>query len=318
MTEPFADRLADAVTTKGSALVVGLDPQLERFPTEILEQARRAAGDARDQAAWAIRRFHEEVVRLVAPFAAAVKPQIAFHETYGAPGFAAYEDSIRCAQEAGLLVIGDIKRGDIGSTAEAYAAGHVADARYANNPSINGYPRSDAVTLSPYLGSDSIVPFLSLARRGGCGMFVLVRTSNPSARELQDLPVDGRPLHEHVADLVVRWGSEAMGASGWSSVGAVVGATAPRELARLRGLMPNTWFLVPGVGAQGATAADVAPAFGAKGLGAVVNSSRGILYAYKDPARSDWREAIALAARSLRDELRVASSAAPAAGAISP
>jgi len=314
MPTAFADRLADAVLARRSCLVVGLDPQLHLIPTEIQAQAARSPGDSRDRAAAAIRLFQAEVVRLVEPCAVAIKPQIAFHESYGAPGYAAYEDAISHAQDAGLLVIGDVKRGDIGSTAKAYASGHLTDPDQGGDPAIAGFPRSDAVTLNPYLGSDSLEPFLDLARRAGAGLFVLVRTSNPSAAELQDLCIDGRPLHELVAQRVVEWGRSAMGACGWSSVGAVVGATAPQELARLRELMPRTWLLIPGVGAQGGSAADIAPAFGAGGLGAIVNSSRGILYAYKDPTRHDWREAIRGAAGKLRDELREAARGAPAVG----
>jgi orotidine-5'-phosphate decarboxylase len=299
MVSSFADRLAAAVQSKRSSLVVGLDPRLENLPLAVRRAAQAAMGegaDPRELAAAAIRRFDEAVIGLVAPYAAAVKPQIAFYERFGPPGLAAYEGAITLARAAGLLVIGDIKRGDIGSTAEAYAEAH-----------LSGPAAADAVTLNPYLGSDSVAPFLQTAARVGGGVFVLVRTSNPSARELQDLPVRGRPLHEHVAELVNAWGAETRGAGGYASVGAVVGATAPHELERLRQLMPHAWLLVPGVGAQGATAADVAPAFDKEGLGALVNSSRGILYAFRDPAAADWQPAIRDAARQLRDQLRDAA-----------
>jgi orotidine-5'-phosphate decarboxylase len=303
MTTSFADRLAEAVRSKHSSLVVGLDPRLDRLPVALRESAEAAVGDAdpRQAAAAAIERFDEAVIAEVAAFAVAVKPQIAFYEQWGPAGLAAYERAVRMAREAGLLVIGDVKRGDIGSTAEAYARAHLGGGTA---------PAADAVTLNPLLGSDSIEPFLRVAAERGAGLFVLVRTSNASARELQDLLVDGRPLHDVLAGLVERWGSGLIGTCGYSSVGAVVAATAPAELRHLRKLMPRTWLLVPGVGAQGATAADVAGAFSRDGLGAVVNSSRGILYAYGDPRARDWRAAVRDAARALRDQLRDAALAA--------
>jgi orotidine-5'-phosphate decarboxylase len=298
MPTPFCDRLAAAVQAKRSSLVVGLDPRLESLPLALRQQAVEQVGEggARSQAAAAIRLFDEAVIRQVAPYAVAVKPQIAFYERFGPPGLAAYEHAVLAARAAGLLVIGDIKRGDIGTTAEAYAEAHLA-----------GEAHADAVTIHPYLGSDSVSPFVQVATREGGGAFVLVRTSNPSARELQDLPARGRPLHEHVAELVESWGEPLRGACGYSSIGAVVGATAPAELERLRQLMPHAWLLVPGVGAQGATAADVAPAFDRNGLGALVNSSRGILYAFRDPAAAEWQTPIRDAARQLRDQLRDAA-----------
>lgn len=303
MPTPFADRLADAVRAKNSTLVVGLDPQLERLPAALRRAAQAAQPDAREAAAAALRAFDAAVIEAVAPFAVAVKPQSAYYERWGAPGVAAYEHAVQAAREAGLLVLGDIKRGDIGSTASAYAEGHLVCAEH---PAA----RADAVTLNPYLGSDSVAPFLAAMAAQGGGCFVLVRTSNPSAAELQDLRVDGRPLHEHVAALVARWGAAQLGACGYSSVGAVVGATAPAELRRLRALLPQQWFLVPGVGAQGATADDVAAAYDGAGLGALVNSSRGILYAYGDPDAPDWQARVREAARTLRDQLRQAAAAA--------
>jgi orotidine-5'-phosphate decarboxylase len=305
MAPHFADRLAEAVRSKRSALVVGLDPRLDHLPADVLAATGGSGceegADPRQAAAAAIRRFDAAVIDLVAPYAVAVKPQIAFYEQWGPPGLEAYEHAVLCARAAGLLVIGDIKRGDIGSTAEAYAAAHLG-------------PRcpapADAVTLNPWLGTDSLKPFLDAARSEGRGVFVLVRTSNPSASELQDLEAEGHPIHEHVARLVQAWGADSIGTCGYSSVGAVVGATAPRELQRLRSLMPSTWLLIPGVGAQGATAADVAAGFDSNGLGAIVNSSRGILYAFGDPRAADWKTPIRQAAQSLRDQLREAALSA--------
>jgi orotidine-5'-phosphate decarboxylase len=281
--------------------VVGLDPQIERLPACVHSEAQ--GGDARARAADAIRRFNEQVIEQVAPFAVAVKPQIAFYEILGPAGLEAYEAAVTCAQAAGLLVIGDIKRGDIGSTAAAYARAHLCP----EDSDGMTRPAADAVTINPYLGTDSVAPFVEAARTQGAGLFVLVRTSNPSASELQDLVIEGRALHDHVGALVTRWGSDLIGDCGYSSVGAVVGATAPAELARLRADLPQAWFLVPGVGAQGATAADVAPAFGRDGLGAIVNSSRGILYAFGAPETANWQIPVADAARQLRDQLRQAA-----------
>ncbi|MDG2150441.1 MAG: orotidine-5'-phosphate decarboxylase [Planctomycetota bacterium] len=290
MADLFADRLAEAVLTKASPVVVGLDPDPARLPTEVLKGP--SSGDPRADTAQAIRAFNEAVIEQIAPYACAVKPQIAYYEACGVPGIQAFEDTIQMAHDAGLLVISDIKRGDIGSTAKAYAAAHLL-------APVSG----DAITVNPYLGTDSIQPFLEACHTTGSGLFALVRTSNPSASEIQDLCVDGKPVHDHVAELVARWGEGLRGSCGYSSVGAVVGATAPAELAKLRALLPQTWFLIPGVGAQGGAAADVAPAFDSQGLGAVVNSSRGILYAFGDPSTENWRSPIANAARQLRDEL---------------
>jgi len=310
MKLPFADRLASAVRSKQSSLVVGLDPQIAKLPEEVRAHAASTHDDPREAAAAAIEAFDAAVIEEVAPFAAAVKPQIAYYEQWGPPGLAAFEHAVVRAHEAGLLVIGDIKRGDIGPTAEAYASAHLGGASDELTPGGGRY--ADAVTVNPYFGTDGIQPFLHAVRDRAAGLFVLVRTSNASAGELQDLPVRGQPLHEHVASRVVAWGHDLRGTCGYSSVGAVVGATAPRELARLRECMPHTWFLIPGVGAQGATAADVGPAFDRDGLGALVNSSRGIIFAYGSPTAPDWRRSVREAARRLRDELRTAAlQAAP-------
>jgi len=304
MTTPFTDRLADAVRTKQSSLVVGLDPVLERMPAQLLDAARSRHDDPREQAAAAIVDFHSAVIEQVAETACAVKPQIAFFEQWGPPGLEAFETTVSMARDAGLLVIADVKRGDIGSTAEAYVRAHLDPSGRAT--------RADAVTVNPYLGSDSLAPYLDAVDALGAGLFVLVRTSNPSAGEVQDLPSGHGVVHERVADLVSGWGKSRVGRCGYSSVGAVVGATAPAQLAALRQRMPTAWLLLPGVGAQGATAADVSCAFDEQGLGAVVNSSRGILYAYGDPQSHSWQDSIGAAARKLRDELRDAAVGASA------
>ncbi|RKY20900.1 MAG: orotidine-5'-phosphate decarboxylase [Planctomycetota bacterium] len=302
---PFSDRLADAVHDKGSALVVGLDPFIERMPEAVRKSTDAGTsprGDERQRAADTIALFNEQVIEKIAPFACAVKPQIAFYEEWGPAGIEAFERTVVMARDAGLLVIADVKRGDIGSTAAAYARAFLDPHRSA--------AASDAVTLNPWLGTDSVAPFLQAADDFGAGLFALVRTSNPSACELQDLEAGGLKLHQHVAALVRSWGEDRVGSSGYSSVGAVVGATAPRELQQLRHELQGAWLLIPGVGAQGATAMDVAPAFDKHGLGAVINASRSILYPYSDPSDPKWADAVGAAAQQLRDDLREASRAA--------
>jgi len=290
----FADRLMAAVDEKNSCVVVGLDPRLDLLPAELCPDPA-VAGYYPETAAEFIAEFNRQVIDLVAPYAVAVKPQIAFYEQYGWAGLRAYAETIRRARRAGLLVIGDIKRGDIGTTAEAYAVGHF------------DHLGADALTVNPYLGSDSLVPFLRMCREKGRGIFVLVKTSNPSSRELQDWPGGGQALYRRVAELVREWGKELRGACGYSAVGAVVGATHPAEAAELRTMLPDCVFLVPGYGAQGATAADCAACFAPDGSGAVVNSARGIIHAYRPGGGqeevTDWRGAIARAAETMRAEL---------------
>jgi orotidine-5'-phosphate decarboxylase len=247
--------------------------------------------------------FLVDVIEVTAPRAAAVKPQSAFFEALGADGVAQWERVTAAAHDAGLLVIGDVKRGDIGSTAAAYA-----EAFLTGGPGTDPRTLCDAVTLNPYLGTDSLQPFLEACRERGAGLYVLVRTSNPSSRELQ---AEGHPsLAERVADLVERWGAPLVGASGLSCVGAVIGATHPTELARFRARLPRTPFLIPGYGAQGGSAADVAPAF-AGGLpgAALVNSSRGLLFAYKERPGMAWRDATRAALEEMALALGRAASA---------
>src|SRR5262245_35600845 len=243
---PFADRLADAVRAKGTTLCVGLDPRYESLPKSIRD---RHGGDAPDAVAAAFEAFCLRVLEVVAPVAGVVKPQSAFFELCGPPGLRALHAVLRRARELGLVTILDAKRGDIASTAVAYA-----DAAFRTYG-------ADALTVNPYLGRDAVEPFLTAARRDGRGLFVLVRTSNPGAGLFQDLVCDGRPLYRHVAAAVAAWNREGLGACGLGDVGAVVGATHPAELAAVRALAPEVWFLVPGYGAQGGTAADVRAAF---------------------------------------------------------
>lgn len=286
----YADRLDAAIARCGNACLVGLDPHLDALPEEF--SVARDPNAPRAARAKAIGDFLCSIVDVAAGRVPAVKPQSAFFEVLGADGVAQWERVVAHASSAGLLVIGDVKRGDIDSTAKAYAQAFLEER-----------PRCDAITINPYLGADSVQPFLDTCAKVGAGVYVLVRTSNKHSALFQD---HGTPLlHEKVADEVARWGNGVMGACGLSSVGAVVGATHPSELARLRQRMPTTPFLIPGYGAQGGSAKDVGVGFLANGRGALVNSSRGILYAYKQPAYRDlhWKDAASKALAAMQTEI---------------
>ena len=294
---PFADRLADAVERKRTQVVVGLDPVLDMLPVELRGEA--VAGRA--AAASAVERFCVGIVDAVAPYVVAVKPQIAFFEALGSDGWRALEQVTAYAREAGLLVIGDAKRGDVGSTARAYAAAFLE--RHDGQA-----PLVDALTVSPFLGRDSLDPFFAACRREGAGVFLLVRTSNPGAAELQDAALsDGRPLWLQGAGRVAPWGEDRVGAGGLASVGAVVGATVPRIVGEARRQMPRAIILLPGVGAQGATPADVARAFTSGPSSALVNASRSVIYAYRDAPAEDWRAAAAAEAARLQSAVWAAA-----------
>jgi len=282
----FADRLTAAIDEKKSCVVVGLDPRVDALPAELRNRAKPSDADAAE----AILAFNARVIEAVAPHAVAVKPQVAFYEALGWHGFRAFAETIRIAHEYGLIVISDVKRGDIGSTAEAYAKAHLD--RFG----------ADAVTVNPYLGTDSIAPFLKRATEGK-GIFVLVKTSNPSSAELQDLAVSEATLYERVAALVDQWGKAHRGDSGYSAVCAVMGATFPEAAARLRERMPRAIFVVPGYGAQGGGAEECRPCFDSLGHGAVVNSSRGIIFAYNTRQTTPWEQAVAEAARDMKKDL---------------
>jgi len=290
----FADRTAEAVERKRTQLVVGLDPVVDLLPVEL----RGEAAQGRAAAAGAVERFCKGIIDAVAPYVVGVKPQVAFFEALGSDGWRALEAVSSYAREVGLLVIADAKRGDIGSTARAYAAAFL-------EPRDDGAPPlADALTVNPYLGEDSIDPFLASCRRHGAGVYVLVRTSNAGASELQDAMLsDGRPLWRHVAELVETWGADLVGSRGLSSVGAVVGATVPRVIGDARRAMPRTPILLPGVGAQGASPADVARAFTSGPASALVNASRSVIYAYRDLPQSDWRTAAGAEAARLSAEV---------------
>ena len=315
----FADRLCAAIDAKGSAVAVGLDPRPESLPPHLLAVCRAELGDSTESVAEALWRFNRGVIDAVHDVVPAVKPQLAFYERYGVAGLKAYARTATYAQEAGLLVIADGKRNDIGSTAGAYAAAFLGTPRVFDRSAAGDFT-ADALTVNPFLGSDGIQPFVDCARQHGRGVFVLVKTSNPSAGELQDLQIDGRPLYEHLGALVETWGASSRGRSGYSSVGAVVGATWPAQASRLRALMPHTLFLVPGYGAQGATAADVACCFDAQGHGALINASRSIIFAWRaEPYASRYGEtrygtAAREAAQRMGDDIRSARRPTSAAG----
>jgi orotidine-5'-phosphate decarboxylase len=292
----FADRVGEAVERKRSQLVVGLDPRLDLLPMEL----RGEAVLGRAAAASAVARFCKGIVDAVGPYVVAVKPQSAFFEALGADGFRALEEVCDYARSIGLLVIVDAKRGDIGHTARAYATAFL-------EPRDGDPPLADAVTASPFLGQDSCEPFLAACRRYGAGVFFLVRTSNAGAADVQDATLsDGRPLWQHLATLVNDWGQAFVGERGLSSVGAVVGATYPRAVSEARRLMPQALILLPGVGAQGATPADVARAFTSGPASALVTASRSVIYAFRG-TDEDWRAAAAAAAERLSAQVWAAA-----------
>jgi orotidine-5'-phosphate decarboxylase len=284
----FADRVAEAVGRKQSQLVVGLDPVVDLLPMEL----RGEAVLGRAGAASSVARFCKGIVDAVGPYVVAVKPQSAFFEALGSDGFGALEEVCDYARSTGLLVLIDAKRGDIGSTSRAYAAAFL-------EPREDGVPLADAMTASPYLGLDSVEPLLAACRRHGAGVFFLVRTSNAGATDVLDLALsDGRPLWQYVAGLVSEWGAPLVGAQGMSSIGAVVGATHPRAVSEARRLLPHSPMLLPGIGAQGATPADVARAFTAGPASALVTASRSVIYAYRE-SETDWRAAAGAEAQRL-------------------
>jgi orotidine-5'-phosphate decarboxylase len=284
--EHFADRLLAAID-RTSPVCVGLDPVYEQLPSPL-----RPAGADEDRRLAAVGAFCRDVLEVVAPIVPAVKLQSACFELYRDKGVKLYFELVQHARSLGLLIIGDVKRGDIGSTASVYAAGHLGHAM-----------APDAVTVNSYFGADGLLPFLQAARAAGAGLFVLVRTSNPSAATVQDFAdATGRHFYEHVAFQLAELGTakDLIGRRGYSCLGAVVGATYPAQARRLREIMPQQIFLVPGYGAQGATAADCAVAFAADGTGAIVNASRSVIFAYNQPGGEgkDWKQAVAEAART--------------------
>ena len=272
------NKLVENIKKTGAPIVVGLDPMLGYIPEHIQKRAFAECGETLEGAAEAIWQFNKEIVDKTYDLIPAVKPQIAMYEQFGIPGLAVFKKTVDYCREKGLVVIGDIKRGDIGSTSAAYATGHIGRVQVGGNTYAPF--DEDFVTVNPYLGSDGVKPFIDVCRQEHKGLFILVKTSNPSSGEFQDRLVDGRPLYELVGEKVNEWGQTCMG-DDYSYVGAVVGATYPEMGKVLRKIMPKAYILVPGYGAQGGQGKDLVHFFNEDGLGAIVNSSRGIIAAWK-------------------------------------
>lgn len=272
------NKLVAGIQKTNAPIVVGLDPTLKLIPEHIKEKNFKEYGANLKGAAEAVFEYNKGLVDAIYDLIPCVKPQIAMYEQFGIEGLIAFKKTVEYCKEKGLIVLGDIKRGDIGSTSEAYAVGHLSGVE------INGVKHygfdEDFVTVNPYLGSDGVKPFLKVCEQEKKGVFVLVKTSNPSSGEFQDKLIDGKPLYELVAEKVSEWGESLMGDS-YSYVGCVVGATYPEQGAAMRKVMPKSYILVPGYGAQGGTAEGLRPFFNEDGLGAIVNSSRGIIGAYQ-------------------------------------
>lgn len=279
--------LIKKIQETNAPIVVGLDPMMNYIPKHIQEAAFAEYGETLKGAAEAIWVYNKGIIDATYDLIPAVKPQIAMYEQFGIEGLIAFHKTCEYAKSKGLVVIGDIKRGDIGSTSTAYAVGHLGKVQVGSNK-FAGFDE-DFVTVNPYLGTDGVKPFVDVCKEENKGIFVLVKTSNPSSGEFQDQLVDGRPLYELVAEKVVEWGNECMGDK-YSNVGCVVGATYPEMGKVLRKLMPNTYILVPGYGAQGGKAEDLVHYFNEDGLGAIVNSSRGIIAAYKQEKYAEFGE----------------------------
>lgn len=272
------NKLISKIRQTGAPIVVGLDPMMRFIPGQIQEKAFAEYGETLEGAAEAIWQYNKGIVDAIYDLVPAVKPQIAMYEQFGIPGVVAFKKTVDYCKEKGLVVIGDVKRGDIGSTSEAYAVGHLGKVQVGEK-SYYGFDE-DFATVNPYLGSDGVKPFIKVCQEEKKGIFVLVKTSNPSSGELQDRIADGRPIYELVGEQVAAWGEECMGDT-YSYIGAVVGATYPEQGRILRKIMPKAFILVPGYGAQGGKGADLVHFFNRDGLGAIINSSRGIIAAYQ-------------------------------------
>ena len=290
-------KLTDKIKKTNAPIVVGLDPMLKYIPSHITGKAYEEFGETLEGAAEAIWQFNKEIVDNIYDLVPAVKPQIAMYEQFGIEGLKAFKKTLDYCKEKDLIVIGDIKRGDIGSTSEAYAVGHLGKVAVGGK-SYAGFDE-DFATVNPYFGTDGIKPFIDVCKQEKKGIFILVKTSNPSSGEFQDRLVDGRPLYEIVGEKVAQWGELHMGDS-YSYVGAVVGATYPEMGKALRRIMPKAYILVPGYGAQGGKGADLVDFFNEDGLGAIVNSSRGIIAAYQQGKYAEYGENCFAERRALR------------------
>ncbi|MBQ9122725.1 MAG: orotidine-5'-phosphate decarboxylase [Lachnospiraceae bacterium] len=272
------NQLVSKIQKTGAPIVVGLDPMMKFVPEHIQKAALKEFGATLEGAAEAFWQYNKGIIDAIYDLVPAVKPQVAMYEQLGIPGMIAFKKTVDYCKEKGLVVIGDIKRGDIGSTSEAYAVGHLGKVDVWGK-SYYGFDE-DFVTVNPYLGSDGVNPFIKVCQEEKKGLFILVKTSNPSSGEFQDRLIDGKPLYEHVGEQVAKWGEQCMG-DNYSYIGAVVGATYPEQGKILRKVMPKTFILVPGYGAQGGKGADLVHFFNEDGLGAIINSSRGIIAAYQ-------------------------------------
>ena len=282
------NKLIKEITQKNAPIVVGLDPMLNYIPEHVQKKAYSEFGETLEGAAEAIWQYNKAIVDATYDLIPAVKPQIAMYEQFGIEGLKVFKRTVDYCKEKGLVVIGDIKRGDIGTTSAAYATGHLGKVTVGTKQ--YSLYIEDFVTVNPYLGTDGIKPFIDVCKEEKKGLFILVKTSNKSSGEFQDKLIDGRPLYEIVGEHVTKWGEEHMGDK-YSYIGAVVGATYPEMGKILRKVMPKSFILVPGYGAQGGKAEDLKPYFNEDGLGAIVNSSRGIIAAYKQEKYADFGEA---------------------------
>lgn len=289
----FADRTCAEIKKKQSHAVIGLDPVIERLPAFILDEAEQNYGKNDEGAAAAFIAFNRFIIDTIAPYVAIVKPQLAYYEVYGAAGINAYWQTVNYAQQKGLIVIADAKRGDIDSTASAYARSFFGDA----SNEWQTPKKVDSLTINPYLGSDSLAPFVEQAIAKQTGLFILVKTSNPSSGDLQDVVTANGTIAEQVAQLVHTYAMRDIGTCGYSSIGAVVGATYPEEQRLFREAMPTSLFLVPGYGTQGGTGKDITNAFNSDGLGALISASRSIIFAY-EKNKLQTREEVQLAIKS--------------------
>ena len=295
------NQLIANIKKTGAPIVVGLDPMLKYIPEHIQKKAFAEFGETLEGAAEAIWQFNKEIVDKTYDLIPAVKPQIAMYEQFGIPGLVAFKKTVDYCKSKGLVVIGDIKRGDIGSTSSAYAVGHIGKVQVGSKTYASF--DEDFVTVNPYLGSDGVNPFIDVCKEEKKGLFILVKTSNPSSGEFQDQMIDGRPLYELVGEKVAQWGEDCMGDE-YSYIGAVVGATYPEMGKVLRKVMPKSYILVPGYGAQGGKGKDLVHFFNEDGLGAIVNSSRGIIAAYKQEKYANYgEEAFADASRAAVEDM---------------